>query len=205
MALNRIISATFKTAFSAHIALTGSSLAYGALASGASPIEDMDANELSTPASALVLETVTQMYSGHGCGVSNIYAKRFAKHVVFEDPAAKCVGVHEIGEAFRAMQLLCSPQCVKPPRIIANAATLDREGWGNMVVLELHQSYFTNRLLRVNVKSYVIVEVDEKGLIKRIEERWNGASLMNTKPFAISRRLNGLISYACTSFLLRGG
>jgi len=191
---SRLLATTTKTAFAGHVILSFSSMAYGCLASGASPIQDTDANELSAPVSEFVLDTITQMYSGHGI----LSTKGFCRSVVFEDPAAKCVGINEISEAFRALQW-CQPVSLSKPKIIGNAATLDRTGLGVMVVLELHQKYFD----KFKVKSLIVVEVDETGLIKRIEERWNGASLLSARPFSISRRFNGLLSFAATQILIR--
>lgn len=110
----------------------------------------------------------------------------------------KSVGRDEIAEAFRALKV-CSPTSLSHPRIVGNATTLDTEdGIGCMVVLKLRQRYFG----RLTVDSLVFVETGQDGLIRRVEERWNGAPLVAYLGFGAARRVNGLFSYAVTSLFI---
>ena len=135
------------------------------------------------PVPARVLACVQKQYAGEGLDRGTCRAD-----VVFEDPAARCSGVDEVAEAFRALRA-CSPESLRPPRAQARA--------GAVTVL-LDQRYFG--FLRV--ESELVVSLDSQGKISRLEERWNGAPLLGLPPVTWARRLNGMLSFALTSRLL---
>jgi hypothetical protein len=129
--------------------------------------------------------------------------------VAFEDPAALVEGPDEVREAFRAVQAF-SPAAAEP-------STVERIGDDRYVVRTA-----TRYLLPlsgpegVTVRSEVVVDLVPKGKggdvdgttgepseadvgkIARIEERWNGARLLEGFPFDLVRRGAGLVSYAAT-------
>lgn len=129
--------------------------------------------------------------------------------VAFEDPAALVEGIDEVREAFRAVQAF-SPAA-------AEASAVERIGEDRYVVRTA-----TRYLLPlsgpegVTVRSEVVVDLVPKGKggdvdgttgepseadvgkIARIEERWNGARLLEGFPFDLVRRGAGLVSYAAT-------
>ena len=152
----------------------------------------------------LVLKQVERMYLQGG-----VDALAVSSSVAFEDPAALVEGIDEVREAFRALQAF-SPAAAEP-------STIERIGDDRYVVRTA-----TRYLLPlsgpegVTVRSEVMVDLVPKrkvgdvdgtaaelsaadvGKIARIEERWNGARLLEGFPFDLVRRGAGLVSYAAT-------
>ena len=151
-----------------------------------------------------VLKQVERMYLRGG-----VDANAVSSSVAFEDPAALVEGIDEVREAFRAVQAF-SPAA-------AEASAVERIGEDRYVVRTA-----TRYLLPlsgpegVTVRSEVMVDLVPKrkvgdvdgtaaelsaadvGKIARIEERWNGARLLEGFPFDLVRRGAGLVSYAAT-------
>jgi hypothetical protein len=147
-----------------------------------------------------VLKQVERMYLRGG-----VDANAVSSSVAFEDPAALVEGIDEVREAFRAVQAF-SPAA-------AEASAVERIGEDRYVVRTA-----TRYLLPlsgpegVTVRSEVVVDLVPKGVdgdgtapsaadvgkIARIEERWNGARLLEGFPFDLVRRGAGLVSYAAT-------
>jgi hypothetical protein len=151
-----------------------------------------------------VLKQVERMYLRGG-----VDANAVSSSVAFEDPAALVEGIDEVREAFRAVQAF-SPAA-------AEASAVERIGEDRYVVRTA-----TRYLLPlsgpegVTVRSEVVVDLVPKGKggdvdgttgepseadvgkIARIEERWNGARLLEGFPFDLVRRGAGLVSYAAT-------
>ena len=151
-----------------------------------------------------VLKQVERMYLRGGVDASAV-----SSSVAFEDPAALVEGIDEVREAFRALQAF-SPAAAEP-------STIERIGDDRYVVRTA-----TRYLLPlsgpegVTVRSEVMVDLVPKrkvgdvdgtaaelsaadvGKIARIEERWNGARLLEGFPFDLVRRAAGLVSYAAT-------
>jgi len=192
MAASRAFSSLLKTVLAVHLSASATSIAYGSLRSG-TPFANKDEDSIDFPHSSDVEKIIAQMYCGKGVPVS-----MFAPDAVFEDPAAKCSGVHEIVEAFRALKA-CRPESLSKPRVIFNSYILGSDGLGSIILVELHQRYFG----ALQVRSYAVVETGMDGLIKRVEERWNGVPILEFEPFPTVRRLNGLFSYALTSTFIR--
>jgi hypothetical protein len=133
-------------------------------------------------------EVVGSMYRGDG-----LDREACTHDVVFEDPAACCRGVDEVHEAFRALSKSCSPEALRPPTALASKSDCS-------LVLRLEQRYFG--FLKVT-SSVILTTEKDTGRISRIEERWNHAPLLDLgAPLRLSRRINGLISFAVTSRLL---
>jgi hypothetical protein len=130
------------------------------------------------------------MYAGGGVDPSAC-----TDDVEFEDPVASCKGKAEVLEAFRALGVACSPHSLSPPT--TQCANMD-SGGRDTVLMDLSQEYFG--FLRV--RSTVAVQMANDGRICRFEERWNSATLLPSIPFGVSRRLNGLLSYAVTRRVL---
>jgi hypothetical protein len=151
-----------------------------------------------------VLKQVERMYLRGAVDTSAV-----SSSVAFEDPAALVEGPDEVREAFRAVQAF-SPAA-------AEASTVERIGDDRYVVRTA-----TRYMLPlsgpegVTVRSEVVVDLVPKrkggdvdgttgepseadvGKIARIEERWNGARLLEGFPFDLVRRGAGLVSYAAT-------
>ena len=160
-----------------------------------------------------VTEFVTKMYSGRGIthNHSNNNNKTKMKddfvqlgdQVIFTDPAATCLGPHEVREAFRALQYL-TPQSKVPPRCIhvqpqgesiALSYALHQEYWGGQVVLP--------SLLIVTVQLRQRKDVPESEfVVTHMQELWNGVPLWNSYLFRIVRRVNGMASWHLTRSLL---
>jgi len=146
-----------------------------------------------------VLKQVERMYLTGG-----VDANAVSSSVVFEDPAVLVEGIDEVREAFRAVQAF-------QPKL-ADASTIERIGNDRYVVRNC-----TNYKLPLSgpdgftVRSEVVVvlvpkdgnggigaEPVDAGKIARIEERWNGARLLEGFPFDLTRRAVGLASYTAT-------
>ena len=151
-----------------------------------------------------VLKQVERMYLRGAVDTSAV-----SSSVAFEDPAALVEGPDEVREAFRAVQAF-SPAA-------AEASTVERIGDDRYVVRTA-----TRYMLPlsgpegVTVRSEVVVDLVPKGVdgdgtapsaadvgkIARIEERWNGARLLEGFPFDLVRRGAGLVSYAATRAII---
>ena len=114
-----------------------------------------------------------------------------AAAVTFDDPAASCRGVDEIAEAFRALQAL-DPIPLQEPELVY-LSTAKRE-----FVFRQTMEYTIGG--KVVLDSLVVVEDDGEGRVVRMKELWNGVPLLPGS--FVSRRLNGLVSYALTSRML---
>lgn len=183
--LLRSISALIGT----HLGLSVGSMAVGAGGS-TSPADEVcpgGGQHCATCSRAAQLaKTAAKMYRGGG-----IDAAVLSPGVVFEDPAARCVGSTEVREAFRALRS-CRPEALAAPRMVL-------EGDGSATaVFALHQRYFGF----LEVRSTLHLHTAPDGRISRIEERWNGVPLVSAPPFVWSRRLNGMLSSALTPILL---
>ena len=108
-------------------------------------------------------------------------------------PAAETRGVAELKEAFRALQAL------KP--INEDFAFVTDHGVAGCACVDLRQHY---TLLGRPFKLYsrVLVRHDAAGRIESITECWRGIPLSDAVPFALARRLNGIISYNVTPLVL---
>lgn len=138
----------------------------------------------------------------------------FARDVVFEDPAAACVGVGEVTEAFRALRFF-APRAEAPFEIAPLSAT------SYVVRAEVRYSLpFIGGEEGVVVRSDIIVttvgdggdeirdgsdargDATEAGKIKRVEERWGGANLLEGFPFDSCRRIFGWCCGVATPWLI---
>jgi hypothetical protein len=159
-----------------------------------------------------VLKQVERMYLTGG-----VDANAFASSVVFEDPAALVEGIDEVTEAFRAVQAFAPTK--------ARESSIERIGDDTYVVnTVMRYKLPLTGPEGITVRSEVVVDLvpkkkdgilndaaDERvsiepqqhspmesGKICRIEERWNGAKLLEGFPFDLIRRGTGLVSYAAT-------
>ena len=169
----------------AHLGLSVLSCATGAAATcPPAPAPTDDDND------SAVGRVVAKMYGGGG-----LDARACCEDVVFEDPAACCVGRAEVVEAFRALKA-CRPRSLQPPRTCAR----QRVGEIERHVVWLDQHYFG--VLRV--RGTVVVDVrTASGRIARFEERWNAAPLWDIAPLRWTRRLNGVLSGTLTPLVVR--
>jgi hypothetical protein len=140
-----------------------------------------------SPDEERVLRVAKRIYSGGGLDEDACTAG-----VVFEDPVAKCVGIAETSEAFRALRV-CKPEHVSEPWIASSD--------GQKTVVRLHQRYFGWLVVRS-----VLHVQQEDSLIARIEERWKGVPLVAFPELPVDfpsfcRRLNGIVSYQLTRLL----
>ena len=148
--------------------------------------------------------------------VQNMYLKgtvddaAFAEAVTFEDPAALCEGIGEVREAFRAASHF-EPRELEPASVTQVAE--------DQYVVRTSLTWMLPVLGETHVPSDVVVTTVSKdrrdamaaarmsndkddlpavGVIWRVEERWNGARLLEGFPFDFVRRMVGLASYAAT-------
>ena len=148
--------------------------------------------------------------------VQNMYLKgtvddaAFAEAVTFEDPAALCEGIGEVREAFRAASHF-EPRELEPASVTQVAE--------DQYVVRTSLTWMLPVLGETHVPSDVVVTTVSKdrrdamaaarmsndkddlpavGMIWRVEERWNGARLLEGFPFDFVRRMVGLASYAAT-------
>ena len=134
-----------------------------------------------------ILQVVKRIYSGGGLDEDACTAG-----VVFEDPVAKCIGLAETSEAFRALRA-CKPEHVSEPLIALSEP--------HKMLVRLHQRYFGWLVVRS------VLHVQREGaLISKIEERWKGVPLVSFPELPLDfpsfcRRLNGLVSYQLTRLL----
>ena len=122
------------------------------------------------------------------------------ENITFTDPAAQCVGRAEVSEAFRALKVV-NPQHVEPPIPVDGGKRAD-----GAVEIFLHQRYLGGSTLLPNgfvVKGTCIVRTAADGRIASIEERWNGAPLLDWSAFRRVRRINGVISATLTPLFAR--
>ena len=134
-----------------------------------------------------VLRSIKDIYSGNG--VENA---KFSTEVIFRDPVAICEGIDEVAEAFRALKVI-SPKIMEEPKLFLGRS--DKE-----LYVKIRTSY--NCIKPFTVNSMCIIETGEDGNIISIEELWNFVPLIDNSFFMWSKRLNGLISYRLTRFLI---
>jgi hypothetical protein len=171
----------------AHVAFTALGGGASAVATAAPPppVTSMDASTLRDVA------LVQKMYSGHG-----LDPRECAPDVTFSDPIVCCEGRHSAVEAFRALRY-CRPQQVTPPSAAPSADGAD-------TVIHLHQRYFGSAWFKgLEVRSTLVLRRCPDGQIGSLEERWNGAPLLQFAAFRWVRRINGVISTMLTPLLLR--
>lgn len=137
----------------------------------------------------------------------SIQGVQLASTATFEDPAAVCRGAEEIQEAFRALQAL-QPSSLSPPICI----NVQPQGEKILLTYALHQQYvlpwygplLLRSLLQVTVQLQTIPELAESEFwVLQMKELWGGRPL--AWPYFLyypSRRLNGMLSYLLTSWLL---
>ena len=150
-----------------------------------------------------VTDFVASMYGGKGTHQTNVLLD---EAVTFEDPAASCSGPKEVEEAFRALKYI-QPNSLSSPRCV------DVKPKGALIELTyaLNQRYLDSieleSLLVVVVKLKQMSTKPEENifLIQKVEEQWNGVEPLRAYLFHIVRRINGIISYALTTNLLKGG
>lgn len=137
----------------------------------------------------------------------------FAGSVTFEDPAVSCEGIGEVREAFRAASRF-EPRELEPASVTQVA--------DDTYVVRVCLAWTLPVLGETRVPSDVVVTVVTKekreglaaarmandkdglpavGVIWRVEERWNGARLLEGFPFDFTRRIAGLVSFAATPAL----
>lgn len=137
----------------------------------------------------------------------------FAGSVTFEDPAVACEGIGEVREAFRAASRF-EPRELEPASVTQVA--------DDTHVVRVCLAWTLPVLGETRVPSDVVVTVVTKekremlaaarmandkdglpavGVIWRVEERWNGARLLEGFPFDFTRRIAGLVSRAATPAL----
>ena len=140
-----------------------------------------------SPRHRAAVERVLRMYAGAEAGGAVGGAagggEGWAEGVLFEDPVMRSVGTAELAESFRALGAL-------RPR------TLDWElmvETPNQIELDVWQEYEV-RGEKVVLYSRVLVESDDRGRVTHLVDRWNGVQLQTAAPFALSRRLNGLLA-----------
>ena len=145
----------------------------------------------------------------HSAVVSDNSGVKLSPTVSFEDPAAVCVNMKEVQEAFRALQSL-NPVTLSPPKCI----NVEPQGGSINLTFLLNQQYtlplYNSRPL--NLKSLLIVTVqlqqmqeipESEFLVTSMKELWYGNPLIQPYLlFYVPRRLNGIISYYLTSWLL---
>ena len=136
----------------------------------------------STTQADAINKVVSAMYQGSGLDMTAC-----SETVTFTDPAARCSGKAEVAEAFRALKA-CTPQHVDQPAAVAMP--------DGSVHLHLHQRYSIIRSF--TIKSVLVVRMDSDGRVCELEERWNGAKLLDFAAFRFSRRVNGILSALLT-------
>ena len=172
-------------------ALATSHVIFSAVGVGNAAMQKPDTAAAATAAGDVVasgakaVKVVARMYSGGG-----LDAAACAGEVTFTDPAARCEGVGEVSEAFRALKW-CRPETIEAPRA---QPVSDSE-----LLVHLHQRYFGFLVVR----SALCVKLSADGRVAELEERWNGAPLLWWSPFRWTRRVNGMLSSLLTPLLLR--
>ena len=143
---------------------------------------------------AQLVKVVKKMYGGGG-----IDAAAISDDVTFTDPAAACRGRYETTEAFRALAAVCRPEHIEEPCPVKDSTTK------GAVQFDLHQRYFRGSMLLPSglaVKSTLVVHTSAiDGRITSLEERWNGAPLLQFSAFKFVRRVNGVVSSVLTPLL----
>jgi hypothetical protein len=117
----------------------------------------------------------------------------FADSVIFEDPAAKCLGVAEVQEAFRALAKL------QPKTLDWELGCVDEDR--KTVEVNVWQRYQIGFGKGTDLYSKILVSYDEEGQITKMVDLWRGLPLLSSAPFTWSRRLNGLLSFQLTPFM----
>ena len=134
--------------------------------------------------------------------VENLYLRgradpvALAPDVAFEDPAALVEGLDEVREAFRAVRAF-APSADAP----AEVAQIDARRY--VVRTAVRYALPLTGPDGLVVRSDVLVTLAERdGKIERLEERWNGARLLEGFPFDMVRRGVGIVLRAITPWLL---
>ena len=168
-----------------HLALSGLGIANACLARSSVPA----ASEGPQPA-AVAQRLVSEVYRGDGLSPELV-----TSDVTFTDPAARCVGVLEVTEAFRALRF-CRPEPLAEP--------LHETKVDGTVHFHLHQRYFAGSTLLkggLEVRSTLVVRLAPDGRVSTLEERWNDEPLLSWAPFRWVRRVNGILSATLTPLL----
>ena len=137
------------------------------------------------------------MYSGNGAGDGSVPGSELtlSEDVVFEDPAAVCVGRAEVVEAFRAIKEFRPKNIGHARGRSADPRTLDYD-----ISTEYSPQIFGGTFT-YELRSRIMVTLDERRHVVRIEERWNHIPFVDgLRPF---RRINGIVFYYLTSFLVK--
>ena len=173
-------------------AASSSSIAYSALGSrqcwndGMVPLPS--ASWQPSDRDARIESAVSSMYAGAG-----LNGALCSDDVTFEDAAVLCCGRTEVVEAFRAVRAL-KPEHVTTPQVCYSSSS-------SAIVL-LHQRY----LGCIVVRSELHVRLDDVGLMRSFEERWNGKPLLGAAfplhAMPAVRRINALLSFLATTNLL---
>ena len=113
-----------------------------------------------------------------------------------EDNVALVEGLDEVREAFRAVRAF-APSADAP----AEVAQIDARRY--VVRTAVRYALPLTGPDGLVVRSDVLVTLAERdGKIERLEERWNGARLLEGFPFDMVRRGVGIVSRAITPWLL---
>lgn len=124
---------------------------------------------------ARLLPVVKKIYSGGG-----IDAAMLAEDASWTDMTAACHGRTAFMETAHALAVKCMPEHVEEP--IPMPAT------GSESAFFLSLRYFGS----LEVKSVLVVGVDKDGRITTLEDRLNGAPLLEFSAFRFVRRVNGV-------------
>ena len=158
----------------------------------------------------IMTEFVTNLYSGNG--VMPLQNICLAKDVVFEASPVISVGREEVMEIYRAFYLF-SPVFLSPPKCLTKRRLPDIPQ-GKAVILEwtylLHLRYFgiwnDKSLLMVRAQYFPTIVKQENDNdanspleVVKLEERWNGVKSLDASLIALSRRINGKLSWYFTS------
>ena len=171
---------------SAHVALTATNLCTAVFASGRAPSSFSSTSAAPKDRAERLQTTVELMYEE-----SLVPQSRWAPGCTFEDPAAACAGHAEIAEAFRALAAL-QP---KPKARFLSGYTAE-----NNTFTFTQEMQYSIAGRQVALDSVVVVRDDGDGQVVEMTELWNGAQLF--RPGFVSRRLNGVLSFYATKFLL---
>jgi len=168
----------------------------------------------------LVTDFVGRMYHKRSRKVESLLNNpgvKLSPDVTFEDPAAVCITPNEVMEAFRALRAL-EPTSLLPSRCV----NVKPDGGCIKLKYLMNQKYtlpslpffrINRKPVSIELKSYLIVTVqlepikeipgESEFLITNMKELWNGNPFIwPYSLFYIPRRLNGIVSYNLTSWLL---
>ena len=193
-----VVAKSAIAAASAHVALSLTCIANGALTTWGTGFEESKPTSpcnIDASGWRVASEIVDEMYSGKGITRPSC----LSKDCVFSDPVAICCGREELTEAFRALKIL-SPKMLMPAELF-RVDPLDENI--TRYTAKLNQQYST----KLKLKSLLIVDMKETAghdpVIVRFEERWNGRPLLDHFPFKLVRRINGALSFLLTPMLVQ--